>query len=99
MAIRRYSRTNRLSLGVRYGTSDTILKIRQGVSLGTIPYRTLVIAQEQRLDTVAGRELNDATLWWIIAAMSDIGWAPQVPPGTILRVPTSLATVAQALAV
>ena len=99
MAIRRYSRTSRLSLGARYGTSDTIVKIRQGVALGTIPYKTIVIAQGQRLDTVAGRELNDATLWWIIAAMSDIGWAPQVPPGTILRVPTSLASVAQALAV
>jgi hypothetical protein len=97
MAIRRYSRTTKLALGARYGTSDTIVKIRQGVALGRIPYRTLVIAQGQRLDTVAGRELKDATLWWIIAAMSDIGWAPQVPPGTVLRIPVSLSTVAQVL--
>jgi hypothetical protein len=98
MAIRRYARTNRLALGTRYGTSDTIVKIRNGMAQGLIPYRTIIVAQGQRLDTVAGRELKDATLWWVIAAMSDIGWAPQVPPGTVLRVPTSINAVAQALA-
>jgi len=99
MAIRRYARTTRLALGSRYGTSDAILKIRQSISLGVIPFKTLVISQGQRLDTVAGREYGDATLWWVIAAASDIGWSPQVPPGTILRVPTNLTTIAQALAV
>ena len=99
MAIRRYARSTKLALGSRYGTSDAIVKIRQSVALGVIPYKTVVISQGQRLDTVAGQEYGDATLWWIIAAASDIGWSPQVPPGTILRVPTSLTTIAQALAV
>ena len=97
MAIRRYSRTIKLALGARYGTSDAILKIRRSRDLGLIPYKTLTIASAQRLDTIAGRELKDATLWWIIAAMSDIGWSPQVPPGTIIRVPTNLTSVSQAL--
>ena len=98
MAIRRYSRAPQLALGTRYGTSDAIVKIRQGVSLGIVQVKTLVLAQGQRLDTVAGQEYGDGSLWWIIAAASDIGWAPQAPPGTILRVPINLSAVAQALA-
>ena len=97
MSIRRYSRTTKLALGARYGTSDSIVKIRRSRDLGLIPYKTLTIANGQRLDTIAGREFNDGSLWWIIAAMSDIGWAPQVPPGTIIRIPTNLTSVAQAL--
>ena len=99
MAIRRYTRSAKLALGTRYGTSDSILKIRQSISLGAIPFKTIVTSQGQRLDTIAGREYGDATLWWVIAAASDIGWSPQVPFGTILRVPTSLTSIAQALAV
>ena len=97
MAIRRYSRAPKLALGVRYGTSDAIVKIRQALDLGLIPYKTVVISQGQRLDTVAGQEYGNGSLWWIIAAASDIGWAPQVPPGTVLRVPTSLSKIEQAL--
>jgi hypothetical protein len=98
MALRRYSRAPQLALGTRYGTSDAIVKIRQGIALGIIQVKTLVLAQGQRLDTVAGSEYGDGSLWWVIAAASDIGWAPQAPPGTILKVPTSLSAVSQALA-
>jgi hypothetical protein len=98
MAIRRYSRAQVLALGTRYGSSDAVVKIRQSRDAGLIPFKTLVLNQGQRLDTIAGSHLGDATLWWIVAAMSDIGWAPQVPPGTIIRVPVSLTSIAKALA-
>lgn len=98
MAIRRYSRTQKLALGARYGTSTAIVQIRASRDAGLIPFRTLVISQGQRLDTIAGQYLGDGSLWWIVAAMSDIGWSPQVPPGTILRVPVSLSSVEKALA-
>jgi hypothetical protein len=98
MAIRRYSRSPQLALGTRYGTSDAIVKIRQGISLGILQVKTVVLAQGQRLDTVAGDEYGDGSLWWVIAAASNIGWSPQVPPGTILSVPTNISAVAQALA-
>jgi hypothetical protein len=97
MAVRRYTRASKLSLGARYGTSDAIIRIRQSLDLGRIPYKTIVIAKGQRLDTIAGEEYGDGSLWWIIAAASNIGWAPQVPAGTILRVPTNLGTIAQAI--
>jgi hypothetical protein len=29
----------------------------------------------------------DATLWWIIASASEIGFALQTPPGTQLKIP------------
>jgi len=97
MSIRRYARANKLALGVRYGTSDSIVKIRLSLAAGAIPYKTLITASGQRLDTIAGQEYGDGSLWWIIAAASDIGWAAQVPPGTMLKVPTSLTSIAQAL--
>ena len=36
---------------------------------------------------IAAQELGDGRNWWMIAAASKIGWAPQVPPGTLLRIP------------
>jgi|LauGreDrversion4_2_1035121.scaffolds.fasta_scaffold57300_2 nucleoid-associated protein YgaU len=99
MAIRRYSTSSRLALGTRYGTSDAIVKIRQSIDLGLVPFKTVVIAKGQRLDTVAGAEYGNGSLWWIIAAASNIGWSPQVPPGTVLRVPISLSSIEKALAV
>ncbi len=93
MALRRYSRTTKLASGTRYGTSDSVSKIRSGITQGILDYKVRVIAQGERLDTVAGQEYKDATLWWVIAAASNIGWAPQVPPGTVLLIPTSLSAV------
>lgn len=97
MAVRRYSRTTILGSGTRYGTSDAIVKVRDGIRRGLIPYRTMVLSAGQRLDTIAGQEYGNAGLWWVIAAASGIGWAPQVPPGTVLTIPTSLGAVEQAV--
>jgi nucleoid-associated protein YgaU len=97
VALRRYSRTTILGSGTRYGTSDAIVKVREGVARGFIPVRTMVLAAGQRLDTIAGQEYGNSSLWWVIAAASGIGWAPQVPPGTVLTIPTSLGAVEQAV--
>jgi len=32
-------------------------------------------------------------LWWIIAALSNIGWNLQVPPGTKITLPTNIQQV------
>jgi len=45
------------------------------------------------LDHIAGKELGDSQLWWVIAAASRIGWWLQVPPGTVLRIPTKMTQV------
>jgi hypothetical protein len=45
---------------------------------------------EERLDIIAGELYGDASLWWIIAAASGIGWGMQCPPGTVLDIPTKI---------
>jgi len=87
MAFRRYARTTVLGFGSSYGTSYAIPAIRDNVIAGNIRVQQFISSQEDRLDIVAGRFYGDGTLWWIIAAASDIGWSPQVPPGTIIKVP------------
>ena len=48
-----------------------------------------------RLDTLAGLLLGNAKLWWIIAALSGIGWGLQVPAGTRITYPTDKSDVAE----
>jgi phage tail protein X len=40
-----------------------------------------------RLDSLAYEYYGDSTLWWIIAAASNIGWGMQVPAGIVIRIP------------
>ena len=55
---------------------------------------TVVVLEEgQRLDQIAGVFYGDSSYWWAIAAASGIGWALQVPPGTVLRVPKNIGDV------
>ena len=46
-----------------------------------------------RLDHLAGKFYGSGTLWWIIAAASGVGWGLQVPPGTLLAIPTRLGQI------
>ena len=77
-------------------TRDDIIKaeaIKDAVNDGTLEVETRLIEEAERLDTIAGQIYNDGTLWWIIAAASEIGWGLQVPPGTVLRIPISIDSV------
>lgn len=94
MPFSRYVRTPVLSLGEQYGTTESIRIIRNAIKSGALPTRELVVHERQRLDTLAGALYGDGRYWWILAASSDIGWALQVPPGTIILVP-ELADIAQ----
>lgn len=87
MTIRRYARTPVRGFSSFYGTSYAIPSIRDNVNAGNIRVQTFISTQEDRLDVVAGRFYGDGRLWWVIAAASNIGWSPQVPPGTIIKVP------------
>lgn len=86
-SIRRYTRTPKYGIGYQYGTSDTIDIIRKNMVAGNIQYREDFVKGFARLDVIAGEEYGDATLYWIIAACSGIGWGLQVPPGTKLCIP------------
>jgi hypothetical protein len=83
----RYSGTPIINGGRSRGTSDTVNLIREGISNQQIPFDEIVLQEAQRLDIIAGIEYGDSSLWWILAAASNIGWGLQVPPGTLIRVP------------
>ncbi len=87
MSLRRYSRTPILGVNSYYGTSRVIQIIREGIKQGTIRYEETFLHEGERLDTIAGRKYGDSTVWWVIAAASEIGWALQTSPGILLRIP------------
>lgn len=79
-----------------YSTSQAVNRIRNRVASGDISYSEYTLTGAARLDTIAGKEYGDGRYWWVIAAASDIGWGLQVPPGTLIRVP-SLQAVLEAV--
>lgn len=76
-----------LGLGFQYGTSNAIPAIRANIQNGNIRTRETVLVESERLDVIAGREYQDGTLFWVIAAASGIGYCLQVPAGTKLLIP------------
>ena len=92
--ITRYrERAHRTPVGRGLATAQKVVAIRKGVKSGVIPYTKVILNEGERLDHVAHRHFGNGSLWWVIAAASNIGWAHQVPPGTVLKVPTSLSFV------
>lgn len=86
--MRRYARTPVLNFNQQFGTSQAMVSIRRAIRENAIAYETITSREGDRLDILAGIYYNDGSLWWIIAAASDIGWGLQVPPGTLLRIPS-----------
>ena len=99
MAVTRYSKTQVVTQnGKRVRTASSVGRnIRFAVQNGIISTDTFVLSESQRLDVVAANYYGSAEYWWIIAAASGIGWQCQVPPGTVLKVPTSLEQVGMLL--
>lgn len=85
--MRRYDGTPKIKGGRQKGTSTTVATIRSAISSGRIAYEELIMQEDQRLDVLAGIRYGDSSLWWIIAAASNIGWSLQVPPNTLIRIP------------
>lgn len=74
-------------MGQQFGTCDAIRNIRSAVKDGRLPVKEITLNEAQRLDTLAGAIYGNGRLWWILAAASQIGYACQCPPGTIIFVP------------
>lgn len=85
--ISRYASAPVIGGGIGYGTSRYVHVIFNAIVRGDIQYDEQRMSTAQRLDTIAATRYGDDRLWWIIAAASGIGWALQVPAGTIVRVP------------
>ena len=94
MAISRYTFVNKLSFANNnfYGTSHCSTKINKAVNNGLLTCEIYTLKEGERIDQIAFRYYGDASYWWVIAAASGIGWSLQIPPGTILRVPSNLST-------
>jgi len=93
MSTSRYTYTPRVMGRSRFGTSSASSKINRAVMSGQLGFTSIVLKGGQRLDHIAGASYGSASLWWVIAAASGIGWGMQCPPGTIVRIPTKLSEV------
>ena len=90
--MRRYSKDKRIR-GGKLETAKTVNAIRRAKEFGLIPTQDVILTESQRLDHLAHEYLGNSRLWWILAALSDIGWGLQLPPGTIVKVPTDITAV------
>ena len=95
MAINRYARVRMLKRNGKrfYPSSQSAPIIRSAVKTGLLSVNKYVLSEGQRLDLVAANFYGDSRYWWVIAAASGIGWQCQVPPGTLLLIPTSISQV------
>lgn len=87
MTVSRYTRSSQLNFGKSYGSNKLARKIFLACETGTLSCEVVILSERQRLDQLAGDRYGDSSLWWIIAAASGIGWALQLPPGTLIRIP------------
>lgn len=91
--VSRYLTDRKIKQGTLLGTASAVANIRAAYKEGRIPAREIVLKESQRLDQIAGQELQNSTFWWILAALSNIGWALQVPPGTLIVIPENVEDV------
>ena len=83
----RYSGDALIKGGKSRSSNKAALIIRDQIESGQLKVKRIVLGRGVRLDHLAFREYEDASLWWVIAAASGIGWGLQVPPGTYLTIP------------
>ena len=89
----RYRSDGTLRSGTLKKSARGIARIRLAVRNGDLSITTRVLKEGESLDRIAGETYGDSRLWWVIASASGIGWAPQAPPGTFLRIPTDLSQI------
>jgi nucleoid-associated protein YgaU len=88
MAFGRYDQDRLNFDGTGLSTPGGVEALREGIKSGQIAItRQLISTQGDRLDNLAGALYGDGRYWWILAAASNVGWGPQVPPGTVINVP------------
>jgi len=97
MAISRYENLLPLTKdGKMFKPSSSAARIiKQAVDSNKLSVEMFTLAQGQRLDLVSANYYGTSAYWWVIAAASGIGWQCQVPPGTVLKIPRSINSVAQ----
>lgn len=89
----RYTRNRLIKGGKGISTNNVIPVLRSARDSGFLETYAIVLTEGQRVDQLAARYLGDGSLWWVIAALSNIGWNMQVPPGTTVTIPASIQQV------
>ena len=79
--------------GGRLESAQTTLRLRRARDLGLIALQPLKLKESQRLDHLAAKHLGNPMLWWVLAALSDIGWGMQLPPGTVIQIPLDMSVI------
>jgi hypothetical protein len=90
MSLSRYRFSRKIKNRRYYGTSNVNHVIYKAVKQGRVAFDTIILAEGQRLDHIAGITYENSDLWWVIAAASGIGYGLQVPPGTLINIPKNL---------
>ena len=93
MAVSRYDRDPLIFGGRSFGSAQSVVIIRDAVRRGQLSLKEKIMSESERLDVIAGQQYQDASLWWVIAAASNIGWGLQVPAGTKISIPTNISEV------
>jgi len=90
--MKRYNRDLRIA-GGKLQSAQAVTRIRRARDFGLIPFREVVLTEDQRLDHLAFEYLGNSRWWWVLAGMSDVGWGLQLPAGTIIRIPTDITAI------
>ena len=98
MAVSRYDRDPLIFGGRSFGSAQSVVIIRDAVRRGQLSLKEKIMSESERLDVIAGQQYQDASLWWVIAAASNIGWGLQVPAGTKISIPTDISEVLEIIA-
>ena len=79
--------------GRKLETPKSVNNIRRAQQFGLIKTFTIIAKEDQRLDHLAHEYLGSSQDWWILAALSGIGWSMQIPAGTIIHIPRSIEVI------
>tara|TARA_R110001583_G_scaffold121766_3_gene272940 strand:- start:885 stop:1187 length:303 start_codon:yes stop_codon:yes gene_type:complete len=92
MSINRYSFVSKVGIGSKttIATNNISINIYRAANSGRLKTSKYILQEGERLDMLASKIYGDSSFWWVIAAASGIGWALQIPGGTLLRIPNNL---------
>ena len=90
---RRYVRNTVTAGGKAISTSTIIPELRLALQAGYFTVTEITLKENTRLDHLAAQRLGDPRFWWVIAALSEIGWGMQLPPGTRILIPNDMTKI------
>ena len=91
--MRRYRKDRPIRGGKLLATASGMSNIRRAVRAKTLVTTEYTSREGDRLDNLAAIYLGDSRLWWVLAAASGVGWGLQLPPGTLIRIPSNMSQV------